>query len=77
MKEWVLGLAGLCIFLLISAQVLANDLSDIERDARALELYLQDQSDYEEYCPHLDWDQPSLSHYKVTLKSHLPEGCKE
>ena len=50
--------------------------SDLERDARALELYLQDQADHTEFCPNLAWDQPPLSVYKETLKSHLPDDCE-
>ena len=49
----------------------------MERSARALELYLQDQKDHEEHCPNIKWDQPALDIYKTTLSSQLPEGCKE
>ena len=55
---------------------LKSDLSDMERDALALELYLQDKQDHTDYCPHISWEQPPLSTYKETLISHLPEGCK-
>ena len=51
--------------------------SDLERDAKALELYLQDQKDHKEFCPQIKWKQPSLSIYKQTLKSHLPKDCKK
>ncbi len=51
--------------------------SDLERDAKALELYLQDQKDHKEFCPQTKWNQPSLSIYKETLKSHLPKDCKK
>ena len=51
--------------------------SDLERDAKALELYLQDKKDYKEYCPQIRWNQPPLSTYKETLKSHLPKDCKK
>jgi|TARA_R110001583_G_scaffold106672_1_gene255032 hypothetical protein len=54
----------------------SDNISDIERDARALELYLQDKEDYEKYCPFRTWEQPPLSDYKKTLDSYLPEGCK-
>jgi mono/diheme cytochrome c family protein len=54
----------------------ADDLSDVARDARALELYLQDKQDHKQYCPNIAWEQPSLETYKQQLKSHLPEGCK-
>ena len=52
-----------------------SDVSDLERDAKAIELYLQDRQDYEEHCPFRTWEQPPLSVYKETLTSHLPEGC--
>ena len=48
----------------------------MERDAIALEHYLQDKSDHEEYCPSLSWTQPSLEVYKEKLTSQLPEECK-
>ena len=54
-----------------------EDIGDIERDTKALELYLQDKKDHKEYCPEIDWDQPPLATYKEELKSYLPEGCKE
>jgi|TARA_R110000824_G_scaffold11540_4_gene50408 hypothetical protein len=50
---------------------------DLERDAKALELYLQDQKDHKEFCPQIKWEQPSLSIYKEMLTSHLPKGCKK
>ena len=51
--------------------------SDMETDARALELFLQDRKDHGEYCPEISWEQPNIEIYKETLESHLPEGCKE
>ena len=51
--------------------------SDFERDAKALELYLQDKKDHKEFCPQIKWNQPPLSTYKETLKSHLPKDCKK
>jgi hypothetical protein len=65
---------------LILAMILTSasaDLSDAARDAKALELYLQDQSDYEQYCPHISWEQPKISVYKKQLESQLPKGCKQ
>ena len=53
------------------------DLSDAARDTKALELYLQDQSDHEEYCPRISWEQPKIEIYKKELSSQLPEGCKK
>ncbi len=52
-----------------------SDLSELERAALALELYLQDQQDHQKHCPFRTWEQPSLDIYKETLTSHLPEGC--
>lgn len=62
--------------LVIDIEELKSDLSEMERDAIALELYLQDKQDYKDYCSHIEWVQPPLSTYKNTLSSHLPEGCK-
>jgi len=65
-------------FLLVSTLVSASpadDLVDVERDLAALELYLQDQFDYEMWCPHRTWEQPDISIYKKELESQLPEGC--
>ena len=52
-----------------------EEISEMERSARALELYLQDQKDHDEHCPFLTWEQPALLVYKETLKSQLPDGC--
>ena len=67
--------AGL-FMLLFSNDAVAQDCDDLKRDMKALELFLQDKKDYEEYCPKLDWEQPSIEIYKLTLKSQLPEECK-
>ena len=61
---------------LVSVDTLSG-LPEIERDMRALELYIQDKKDYKEYCPRLEWKQPHLDVYKQTLQSYLPEGCKQ
>ena len=55
----------------------STDLGDAARDAKALELYLQDRSDHEEYCSHISWEQPKIEIYKKELSSQLPEGCKK
>jgi len=60
----------------MSVPAVAQDSDDLKRDMKALELYLQDQSDHKEFCPSLKWDQPDISVYKKELKSQLPEGCK-
>ena len=59
------------------APVTADEISEMERDTIALEFYLQDKKDHEEYCPSLSWTQPSLEVYKEKLTSQLPEECKE
>ena len=56
--------------------VVPADLSEIERDALALELFLQDKQDHDKFCPHLTWEQPPIEVYKETLESQLPSGCK-
>jgi len=61
---------------LTSVALTAQDLSELERDAKALEIYLQDKKDHEEHCPALKWEQPSLDIYKKELASQLPDGCK-
>ena len=76
MKRIAIGLAILACGLKVGAIILADGMSDIERDARALELYLQDRQDHKDYCPQIDWNQPPLDTYKETLRSHLPDGCK-
>ena len=55
---------------------MVDDYGDAARDAKALELYLQDRSDHAIYCPHLPWEQPDIEVYKRELSSQLPEGCK-
>jgi hypothetical protein len=63
--------------LAISSTVIfvADNISDLERNAKALEIYLQDKKDYKDNCPNIDWKQPSLDIYKKNLESQLPEGC--
>lgn len=57
--------------------VSSEELSDIEKDALALELYLKDKEDYKKHCPNIKWTQPGISNYKKDLKSKLPKGCKK
>tara|TARA_Y100000593_G_C4300090_1_gene332874 strand:+ start:1318 stop:1563 length:246 start_codon:yes stop_codon:yes gene_type:complete len=71
---YVIFVAALLMF--FASAVTAQDISDIERDAKALELFLQDQEDYKKYCPHIPWDQPEIDVYKEKLKSQLPDNCK-
>jgi len=77
MKLSTLSLLTIFIGLGLTAMATADELSDIEKDARALELYLQDRKDYEEYCPTAQWNQPPLDIYKSLLTSQLPLGCKD
>ena len=63
--------------LLFSLAAAALESDDLKRDMKALEIFLQDKADKEEYCPKLKWEQPDISVYKKDLKSQLPEGCKK
>ena len=69
----------MCVALCGAASFVAvsQDLSDIERDALALELFLQDKKDHKEICPHIHWEQPKIDKYKEALESQLPAICKE
>ena len=77
MKVLTIGLAITYLGLLGMSATALSDLSDIQRDALALELYLQDRHDHQEHCPEIRWEQPKLDVYKEQLRSQLPEGCKE
>ena len=63
--------------LLFSKDTVAQQCDDLKRDMIALELFLKDQEDKEEFCPNLKWEQPDISVYKETLESQLPEECKK
>ncbi|OUU74784.1 MAG: hypothetical protein CBC29_06545 [Methylococcaceae bacterium TMED69] len=65
------------LFMLIFNATASDPSGDLKRNMKALELYLQDQEDYEEHCPELKWDQPDIDVYKKELTSQLPEGCKK
>ena len=65
------------ILLLATLATAGPDCDDLKRDMKALEIFLQDQDDHKEFCPKIKWDQPDIEVYKKTLKSQLPEGCKE
>jgi len=77
MKFTTLSLLTIFIGLSLTAMATADELSDIERDAKALELYLQDRKDHQEYCSHIEWFQPPIGVYKDLLSSQLPQGCKD
>ena len=68
---------GVGILMRLSPHPALADSEELERSARALELYLQDKKEHKKHCPEIEWDQPSLDEYKANLKSHLPEDCKE
>lgn len=63
--------------LFLSLAAAAPECEDLKRDMKALEIFLQDKSDKEEFCPKLKWEQPDISVYKKKLKSQLPVGCKK
>jgi hypothetical protein len=64
-------------FFLISLMLIdLEDTSEMECDAMAIQLYLEDMLDHEKYCREVEWEQPDIEVYKETLVSHLPEGCR-
>jgi hypothetical protein len=56
---------------------MTKDVGDMKNDVKALEFFLQDKKDKEEYCPKLKWEQPKIEEYKKDPKSFLPKECKE
>ena len=60
-----------------TAAIAAPACDDLKRDMKALEIFLQDQDDKEEFCPKLNWKQPDIKVYKKSLKSQLPDECKK
>lgn len=76
------SMIGAAIVLLVAISTatittVSDDVADIERDARALELFLKDKKDFKKHCPDLNWDQPNIEVYKRELKSQLPKRCKK
>ena len=65
------------VFLFNSTIAQAKECEELKRDMKALELFLQDQEDYEKYCSKIKWKQPGIEVYKKELKSELPKDCKE
>lgn len=61
--------------MLFSSPVQAEEMDELKRDIKALELFLQDQDDYELYCSHIVWDQPAIEVYKAQLTTQLSETC--
>jgi len=62
--------------ILFSPPILGNDMDDLVRNTKALELYLQDQEDHDKYCPTEEWEQPDIDVYKEKLESQLSDFCK-
>ncbi|MBT6955713.1 hypothetical protein HN997_00290 [archaeon] len=60
---------------LFSPPVQGEEMDKLKRDIKALELFLQDQDDYELYCSHIEWDQPAIEVYKTQLTTQLSETC--
>ena len=63
--------------ILFSTPVNGEDMSDLVRKTKALELYIQDKQDYEKYCSHLPWEQPEIQVYRENLESQLTEQCQK
>ena len=53
---------------LLSIASASPECDDLKRDMIALEIFLQDKADKEEYCPKIKWEQPDISVYKKELK---------
>jgi len=65
------------ILMLATLAIAAPECDDLKRNMKALEIFLQDQDDHQKHCPKVKWNQPDIDVYKKTLKSQLPEGCKD
>ena len=65
------------VTLMLYTQPMTKDVGDMKNDVKALEFFLQDKKDKEEYCPKLKWEQPKIEEYKKDPKSFLPKECKE
>jgi len=65
------------VTLMLYTQPMTKDVGDMKNDVKALEFFLQDRKDKEEFCPKLKWEQPKIEEYKKDPKSFLPKECKE
>lgn len=65
------------IAMFVLSMALSEPTDDLKRDMKALEIFLQDKEDKQNFCPKLKWEQPDIEVYKETLKSHLPKDCKK
>ena len=72
MKVILLGLMLIAGAMVVDTEQLKSDLSEMERDALAIELYLQDKEDHESYCPHINWSLLILQKVELwdTMKKH-------
>ena len=65
------------MLILLLSTVFAEPECDLAKKMKALEIFLQDQEDHEEFCPKLEWEQPAIEVYQKKLESQLPEECKK
>jgi hypothetical protein len=63
------------VLILNATPVVEQECDNLKRDMEALEIFLQDQEDHKNYCPKIEWEQPSIEVYKKELKSQLPANC--
>ena len=65
------------LMLLFGGDTAAEPCDELKRDMIALELFMRDQVDKEDFCPKISWVQPDISVYKDKLESQLPKECKK
>jgi len=63
--------------ILFSLPANGDEISDLVRKTKALELYIQDEQDHDKYCSHLPWEQPEIQVYQEKLESQLTEQCQK
>jgi hypothetical protein len=63
--------------ILFSLPANGDEISDLVRKTKALELYIQDEQDHDKYCSHLPWEQPEIQVYREKLESQLTEQCQK
>jgi len=63
--------------ILFSIPANGDEISDLVRKTKALELYIQDEQDHDKYCSHLPWEQPEIQVYREKLESQLTEQCQK
>ena len=57
------------------AEPYQEEVRDLRNDILGLEFYMCDKKNYETYCSHIEWEQPSLEVYKRDPRSYLPDDC--